>query len=226
MHACLSQWRILWQNLKKQKRLKLLLFFHPNNWLGIGQGRVTDNLNGAPIDDAVFVDDNEAVEMVGYFSMHIFRKLSIWNYWKLPLTVIIIELLLMVINCYWLWSIAISFLSTQTFYLLHEEGFFVGASSGINVAAAVQVHSNQIHLHKNFNSAVMIVLLIRLFKASNLECDCMSNFFFNFPHHNDCILYIYTYIIYIYYIHIYIYSYIHIYIYIQYKNIKSAAILK
>ena len=25
------------------------------------------------------------------------------------------------------------------FYLLHEEGFFVGASSGLNVAAAVQV---------------------------------------------------------------------------------------
>lgn len=33
-------------------------------YLGIGQGRVTDNLNGAPIDDAVFVDDKEAVEMV------------------------------------------------------------------------------------------------------------------------------------------------------------------
>ena len=27
----------------------------------------------------------------------------------------------------------------QVFYLLHEEGFFVGASSGLNVAAAVQV---------------------------------------------------------------------------------------
>ena len=27
----------------------------------------------------------------------------------------------------------------QTFYLLHEEGFFVGASSGLNVAAAVKV---------------------------------------------------------------------------------------
>ena len=31
---------------------------------GIGQGRVTSNLNGAPIDDAVFVSDKEAVEMV------------------------------------------------------------------------------------------------------------------------------------------------------------------
>ena len=31
---------------------------------GIGQGRVTSNLNGAPIDDAVFVTDKEAVEMV------------------------------------------------------------------------------------------------------------------------------------------------------------------
>ena len=27
----------------------------------------------------------------------------------------------------------------QTFYLLYEEGFFVGASSGLNVAAAVKV---------------------------------------------------------------------------------------
>ena len=31
------------------------------------------------------------------------------------------------------------YLKTQTFYLLHEEGFFVGASSGLNVAAAVKV---------------------------------------------------------------------------------------
>ncbi|XP_048579484.1 cysteine synthase 1 isoform X1 [Nematostella vectensis] len=56
---------------------------------GIGQGRVTSNLQGAPIDDAVFVLDKEAVEM--------------------------------------------------TFFLLHEEGFFVGASSGLNVTAAVKV---------------------------------------------------------------------------------------
>ena len=33
-------------------------------FLGIGQGRVTSNLHGAPIDDAVFVSDKEAVEMV------------------------------------------------------------------------------------------------------------------------------------------------------------------
>ncbi|KAK3740152.1 hypothetical protein QZH41_003818 [Actinostola sp. cb2023] len=31
---------------------------------GIGQGRVTTNLQGAPIDDAVFVHDTEAIEMV------------------------------------------------------------------------------------------------------------------------------------------------------------------
>ncbi len=30
-------------------------------------------------------------------------------------------------------------LSLQTFRLLHEEGFFVGASTGLNVTAAVQV---------------------------------------------------------------------------------------
>ena len=33
-------------------------------YTGIGQGRVTTNLKGAPIDDAVFVTDKEAVEMV------------------------------------------------------------------------------------------------------------------------------------------------------------------
>ena len=33
----------------------------------------------------------------------------------------------------------VSFLFPQTFSLLHEEGFFVGASSGLNVAAAVKV---------------------------------------------------------------------------------------
>ena len=31
------------------------------------------------------------------------------------------------------------FVLFQTFFLLHEEGFFVGASSGLNVAAAVKV---------------------------------------------------------------------------------------
>ena len=31
---------------------------------GIGQGRVTDNLNGAPVDRAILVKDSEAVAMV------------------------------------------------------------------------------------------------------------------------------------------------------------------
>jgi len=56
---------------------------------GIGQGRVTENLKGAPIDDALAIKDFDAVNM--------------------------------------------------TFRLLHEEGFFVGASSGLNVVAAYQV---------------------------------------------------------------------------------------
>ncbi|ESO89968.1 hypothetical protein LOTGIDRAFT_218432 [Lottia gigantea] len=56
---------------------------------GIGQGRVTKNLAGAPIDDALAIKDKDAVEM--------------------------------------------------TFRLLHEEGFFVGASTGLNVSAAAQV---------------------------------------------------------------------------------------
>nr|CAB3228069.1 cysteine synthase 1 [Phallusia mammillata] len=56
---------------------------------GIGQGRVTANMQGAPIDGAICVQDTDAVEM--------------------------------------------------TFRLLHEEGFYLGASSGLNVAAAVQI---------------------------------------------------------------------------------------
>ncbi|CAE1267026.1 cysK [Acanthosepion pharaonis] len=56
---------------------------------GIGQGRITGNMQGAPVDDALLISDNETVEMV--------------------------------------------------FRLLGEEGFFVGASSGLNVAAAVKV---------------------------------------------------------------------------------------
>jgi cysteine synthase A len=56
---------------------------------GIGTTRVTANLEGTPIDDAVAIDDPTCVRMV--------------------------------------------------YRLLREEGFFVGGSSGINVAAAVQV---------------------------------------------------------------------------------------
>ncbi|KAL8622665.1 hypothetical protein ACOMHN_009299 [Nucella lapillus] len=56
---------------------------------GIGQGRVTKNLAGAPIDDALLVKETDVVNM--------------------------------------------------TFRLLHEDGFLVGASSGLNVSAAVQV---------------------------------------------------------------------------------------
>ncbi|KDO24262.1 cysteine synthase [Saprolegnia parasitica CBS 223.65] len=56
---------------------------------GIGQGRVTDNLRGAPIDDAVHIEDHRSIEMV--------------------------------------------------YRLLKDEGIFVGASSGLNVTAAVDV---------------------------------------------------------------------------------------
>lgn len=55
---------------------------------GIGQSRVTNNVNGSPVDQAFHITDKMAVE---------------W-----------------------------------TFRLLHEEGFFVGSSSGLNVAAAVE----------------------------------------------------------------------------------------
>ncbi|HKQ80884.1 MAG TPA: cysteine synthase A [Steroidobacteraceae bacterium] len=56
---------------------------------GIGIGRVTKNLEGSPIDDAVHVTDVECVEMV--------------------------------------------------YRLLREEGLFLGSTSGVNVAAAVQL---------------------------------------------------------------------------------------
>jgi len=56
---------------------------------GIGIGRVTANLEGAPLDDAVHVNDLDAVNMV--------------------------------------------------YRLLREEGLFLGSTSGVNVAAAVQV---------------------------------------------------------------------------------------
>ena len=56
---------------------------------GIGQGRITANLEGAPIDEAIQITDEEAIR--------------------------------------------------YTFDLLTDEGIFVGASSGLNVAAAVAV---------------------------------------------------------------------------------------
>ena len=55
---------------------------------GIGQGRITKNMESAPVDHALHITDRLAVE---------------W-----------------------------------TFRLLHEEGFFVGASSGLNVGAAIE----------------------------------------------------------------------------------------
>ena len=56
---------------------------------GIGIGRITANLEGAPIDDAVLVEDPDTVRCV--------------------------------------------------YRLLYEEGLFLGSTSGINVAAALQV---------------------------------------------------------------------------------------
>jgi cysteine synthase len=56
---------------------------------GIGIGRITANLAGAPIDDAVFIEDGDTVRWV--------------------------------------------------YRLLHEDGLFLGSTSGINVAAAVRV---------------------------------------------------------------------------------------
>ena len=56
---------------------------------GIGQGRITDNLKDAFVDEALFISDHEAVNI--------------------------------------------------TYRLNYEEGFFVGATSGLNVAAALQV---------------------------------------------------------------------------------------
>ena len=69
--------------------LFFFLFFSPLRLLGIGQGRVTDNMKGAKVDTAIHVPDEDSVRMV--------------------------------------------------YHLLHEEGFCVGASSGLNVSAAVRV---------------------------------------------------------------------------------------
>jgi cysteine synthase A len=56
---------------------------------GIGIGRVTANLEGSPLDGAIYVDDSDTVNMV--------------------------------------------------YRLLREEGLFLGSTSGVNVAAAVQI---------------------------------------------------------------------------------------
>jgi cysteine synthase A len=56
---------------------------------GIGQGRITDNLRGAPIDDAVFIPDSLTVQTM--------------------------------------------------FRVLKDEGLYIGASSALNVAAAIEV---------------------------------------------------------------------------------------
>jgi len=56
---------------------------------GIGQGRVTNNMQDAPIDKALCISDKDAISM--------------------------------------------------TYRLLHEDGFYVGASSGLNVASAYQI---------------------------------------------------------------------------------------
>ena len=75
---------------------------------------------------------------------------------------------------YTLYSLSLSplFVCSQTFYLLHEEGFFVGASSGLNVAAAVQVSHTTV-VKKSctfFQSSVFISLIsvIRLLKTWDL----------------------------------------------------------
>ena len=45
---------------------------------GIGQGRVTENMKGAPIDDAMTVLDTDVVEMVAMigFLAHLSRRLT------------------------------------------------------------------------------------------------------------------------------------------------------
>ena len=36
-------------------------------FIGIGQGRVTNNVKGAPVDYAIMVSDDESVSMVWYY---------------------------------------------------------------------------------------------------------------------------------------------------------------
>jgi cysteine synthase len=77
--------------------------------LGIGQGRVTANLQDAPIDESIFIADQDSVNMVSTCCRQLMSHAHV--------TVV----------------------SLKVFRLLFEEGFFVGASSGLNVAAAVQL---------------------------------------------------------------------------------------
>lgn len=47
-----------------------VFFYHTYPYyvnLGIGQGRVTNNLQGAPIDEAIFIKDQDTVNMVRKF---------------------------------------------------------------------------------------------------------------------------------------------------------------
>ena len=146
--------------------------------IGIGQGRVTNNVEGSPVDYALLIKDTDAVRMVRIFIPNssfilsplptppLLKRVSpplAGNYEPIPLTSQYISHVLCCSPHYTLISFPISptlfflifnspnhppptshpslsFLAlVQTFYLLHEEGFFVGASTGLNVAAAVQV---------------------------------------------------------------------------------------
>jgi cysteine synthase len=61
------------------------------------------------------------------------------------------------------------------FYLLHEEGFFVGASSGLNVAAAVQVLLQLQHI-----VTIEVSSVKALFQLNYAEC-CYIFFVFFVP---------------------------------------------
>ena len=111
---------------------------------------MTKNVEGSPVDYALLIRDTEAVQMVRA-KIEITLILSFFAYsLLLPLYFSSHSLSFSLPPILTLFpffdhslpppSISLS-LSLKTFYLLHEEGFFVGASSGLNVAAAVKVSS-------------------------------------------------------------------------------------
>ncbi len=95
----------------RKRTYRLLLFLGSSITERIGQGRVTSNLQGAPVDYALSIPDEETITMV--------------------------------------------------FRLLHEEGFFVGASSGLNVVAAVEVAKKLgTHSLRQVNRLIYIYLFV------------------------------------------------------------------
>jgi hypothetical protein len=83
------------------------------------KGRVTSNLEGAPLDDALCIEDEKTIRMV--YTQHSCHRLCI----SPPLTTI---------N-----NTTHKHANVQVFDIFNDEGLFLGASSSLNLCAAVEV---------------------------------------------------------------------------------------